>query len=161
MHEQQFTELYQHFYPPIYGYLLKKTQSHEQAEDLAQEVFVRMLAKFDGEHAATWLFRVANNLFIDFYRRQQKIPFLTLGGMDENFVVNIPDESPSPEEVATKREVQDRLAEFSQPRKRVISLLCQGYSNQEVAEQLGVSVSVIKSRWYRILCQLREEAQAA
>ncbi|MBM3943873.1 MAG: sigma-70 family RNA polymerase sigma factor [SAR202 cluster bacterium] len=69
--------LYDHFYERIYRYVAFKTGSAAEAEDIAEEVFLRMLEsigsyKNQGVPFAAWLFRIAHNLIVDHHRKRSR-----------------------------------------------------------------------------------------
>jgi len=73
-----FEELYNHYLPKVYGFLLNRTGQKELAEDLTSEVFAKALAnisKFNdrGVPFAAWLFRIARNTLIDWSRKKKEI----------------------------------------------------------------------------------------
>ena len=77
-----FAGLYEHFYDKIFRYIVFKTGSAVDAEDIAEEVFLRMLESISsfswrGYPFSSWLFRIAHNLVVDYYRkkgRQKTVP---------------------------------------------------------------------------------------
>jgi RNA polymerase sigma factor (sigma-70 family) len=68
-----FTDVFQEFQRPIYNYLLRMTQNPTEAEDLAQETFIRVhrsLPNFRSESSlSTWIYRIATNVSFDHFRR--------------------------------------------------------------------------------------------
>src|SRR3954471_7159709 len=71
-----FNEIVSRYKVKIYRYIYRMTGSAEDAEDLTQEVFVRMYTNIAGFRAeaslSTWLFRIAGNLCTDSFRRNKK-----------------------------------------------------------------------------------------
>ncbi len=82
--EEQLTELFDLLQAPLCGYLTKLLGSLAEAEDLAQEAFLRLYWRLQtGEsvpNARAWLFHVAHNLAIDRQRREQRAEPLTADG---------------------------------------------------------------------------------
>jgi RNA polymerase sigma-70 factor (ECF subfamily) len=70
---EQIATLYDEYYPRVYGYLLSLNTTREEAEELAQEAFLRLLAQLaDGqeiEKPQGWVIRVAHNLAVNLQRR--------------------------------------------------------------------------------------------
>jgi RNA polymerase sigma-70 factor (ECF subfamily) len=69
-----FGELYEKYFPKIYGYIFKRVGDRETTEDLASEIFMKVfcnLGKYSARGFAfsTWLYRVATNHLTDFYRK--------------------------------------------------------------------------------------------
>jgi RNA polymerase sigma-70 factor (ECF subfamily) len=73
--EQAIAELYDHYAPRIYSYLYRRVHDAQLAEDLTSDVFVRVLQALQSEqfwHTSfrAWLYRIAHNQVIDYYRQQ-------------------------------------------------------------------------------------------
>jgi len=81
-----FNEIVARYKGKIYNYLYRMTGNAEDAEDLAQEVFVRMYTNIGAFRAeaslSTWLFRIAGNLCVDAFRRGKKERSLVAGSLD-------------------------------------------------------------------------------
>ena len=63
-------------YQPVYHYLVKRTGRNEEADELCQEVFLKVFERLDSYRSEvasvkTWVFTIARNTLIDFYRRQK------------------------------------------------------------------------------------------
>ncbi len=74
--QEIFDELFSQYHQAVFGFFLAKTSHRERAEDLLQETFLRLWKNIEdlrGESTSrmrSWIFRVARNLLIDFYRRR-------------------------------------------------------------------------------------------
>jgi RNA polymerase sigma-70 factor (ECF subfamily) len=75
---EAFGKLYDHFMPVVYGYVMRRVMNKELAEDLTSQVFEKALKSIRGLRAGAsfkgWLFKIAGNTIIDYYRskgRQQ------------------------------------------------------------------------------------------
>ena len=73
--EPALDEIFETYYPLLYRYIYQHVRRRTTAEDLAAEVFARMLAQLSKgrgpkRHLQAWLYRVAHNLVIDYTRRQ-------------------------------------------------------------------------------------------
>ncbi|MBE7557518.1 sigma-70 family RNA polymerase sigma factor [bacterium] len=79
---QAFDRLLDRYQGPLFSYLLRMTGRRESAEDLFQETFLRVLRGLPGyEHRGQfkpWLYRLATNLCIDFFRREGRRPAVSL-----------------------------------------------------------------------------------
>ena len=70
--------VYRDYFPIIYNYVYYRLLNRENTEDVVSQIFIRMvqhLERFDPARASlkTWLFRIADNALIDFYRRQKPV----------------------------------------------------------------------------------------
>lgn len=78
-----FSDLYDHYAPRLNGYLIKKGASPALAEELSQEALLAVWKKASSYQANiaspnTWIFTIARNLFIDYYRRKSSKDMETL-----------------------------------------------------------------------------------
>ena len=75
--QSSFALLYERFFDQIFRYVSFKTGSPTEAEDITGEVFVRMIEsihrfKWQGHPFSSWLFRIAHNLIVDYFRKKGK-----------------------------------------------------------------------------------------
>ena len=72
-----FGKLYDLFYTKIFRYVAYKVGNREDAEDITAEVFIRMLKSinsfsFQGHPFSSWLFRIARNMVVDYFRKNSR-----------------------------------------------------------------------------------------
>ena len=155
--EQALDSLIRTYYGPIQGYLEKLVGNETDAQDLTQEVFLRMargLPGFQGKaRFTTWLFQIAKNLGIDFLRRRE-IERTPLHQVAEERVP-----SPAPEHGLEEHEVLWQcIAALDADLRSVIVLRdVYGFSYKEIAEIVGATLSTVKWRIF----QAREQVHAA
>jgi RNA polymerase sigma-70 factor, ECF subfamily len=156
---------YQH---RLLRYLLFLTSSRELAEDLFQEVWMRVLVRggqFNGKaRFDTWLFTIARNLVID-YRRKR-----TVASLDELFEGSSEDDRPMSFEISDsqptpfdrfasledRQRVSDALLEVDTLYREVLVLrFHEDLSLQEIASVTRSPLSTVKSRLYRGLAAIR------
>lgn len=162
-----FEELISSYEKKIYNYCLRMTNSHEDAEDLTQEVFVRVhrnLKKFRGNSRfSTWIYRIAHNLCIDRYRKS-KVATVSLfqpKGPDDEREVDFDADNPSPEEEVMRMELKKYLKESIsrlKPQYRSVIVLrdIQQHTYEEIAEILRLPLGTVKSHISRARAALRE-----
>jgi RNA polymerase sigma-70 factor (ECF subfamily) len=153
-----FAEIYTRHHDAVYTYLYYRVNDAQIAEDLAGEVFLRLVAKmgkftYRGRPILAWLYTIARNLLIDHQRKQAQSGTL---GLEEDWVTS----DPSPPEVAERgltRECLIRsLKHLTEDQQRVIlHKLIEGRSNAEVADLLGKTEGAVKSLQHRALASLR------
>ncbi|HZJ83767.1 MAG TPA: sigma-70 family RNA polymerase sigma factor [Clostridia bacterium] len=152
-----FEELIYLFDKKIYNYCYRMTNNPNDAEDLAQEVFIkvyRSLKSFrEDSKFSTWIYRIAYNTCIDEYRRK-KIKVLSLNK-------NIPSPEPLPEDRVIYREEKDLIekciAEMKPNYKSAIILRdIQGYSYEEIAGISNIPIGTVKSNISRARGILRD-----
>lgn len=160
-----FDELMNRYSRPIYYMALRMTNSHEDAEDISQEVFVRVFRSLSTwkpkANFYTWLRTVALNLCIDHHRariRHQTQPL----DSKEGSVVNIPiDSSGDPLKTTEAEELRQRIllaAEKLSPRQRKAFMLFRygGLSLKETADAMGCAVGTIKAHLSRATAKMRD-----
>jgi RNA polymerase sigma-70 factor, ECF subfamily len=72
--DQAFGQLYEHYFPKIYRYIKRRVSTHEIAEDLVSQVFLKAFGhrqnyQSRGFSFGAWLYRIATNVLTDYYRR--------------------------------------------------------------------------------------------
>jgi RNA polymerase sigma factor (sigma-70 family) len=144
----------------VFRLAYRLTGDRHDAEDLTQEVFVRVFRSLDSYTPGTfegWLHRITTNLFLDQARRKQRIRFDALS--DER-AARLRSASPTPEAaVAEQRfddDVESALATLP-PDFRAAVVLCdvEGLSYEEVAEIMGAKMGTVRSRIHRGRAMLR------
>ena len=145
----------------IYTVAYRLTNRREEAEDLVQEVMVRVqrgLAGYQPGSLEGWLARITTNAFVDQMRRRSRRPTEPLGDDAER---RLP-ASPAADEAAALDRLPDdlkaALAELP-PEFRAAIVLCDvvGLSYDEIAASLDVPIGTVRSRIHRGRLQLRSK----
>src|SRR5439155_205832 len=144
----------------VFRLAYRLTGNQHDAEDLTQEVFVRVFRSLSSYTPGTfegWLHRITTNLFLDGARRRQRIRFEGLG---DDVAQRLPGTELSPAQAWDERhldgDVQAALAALP-PDYRAAVVLCdiEGFSYEEIAATLGVKLGTVRSRIHRGRAQLR------
>jgi RNA polymerase sigma factor (sigma-70 family) len=144
----------------VYRLAYRLTGNPYDAEDLTQDVFVRVFRSLSSYTPGTfegWLHRITTNLFLDQVRRKQRIRFDALG---EDAGDRLAGREPSPAQVYDDRhfdpDIQTALDELT-PDFRAAVVLCdiEGLSYEEIAATLGIKLGTVRSRIHRGRTQLR------
>ncbi|HUA30671.1 MAG TPA: RNA polymerase sigma factor SigE [Streptosporangiaceae bacterium] len=144
----------------VYRLAYRLTGNSHDAEDLTQEVFVRVFRSLSSYTPGTfegWLHRITTNLFLDMARRRQRIRFEGLG--DET-AARLGDGGRSPADAFDDRhldgDIQAALKALA-PEYRAAVILCdiEGLSYEEIADALGIKLGTVRSRIHRGRAQLR------
>jgi RNA polymerase sigma factor (sigma-70 family) len=144
----------------VYRLAYRLTGNTHDAEDLTQEVFVRVFRSLSSYTPGTfegWLHRITTNLFLDQARRRQRIRFEGLG---DDTAARLGDTGPSPDEAFDDRhldsDIQDALRALA-PEYRAAVILCdlEGLPYEEIAATLGIKLGTVRSRIHRGRAQLR------
>ena len=146
----------------VYRLAYRLTGNRQDAEDLTQEVFVRVfrsLANFQPGTLDGWLHRITTNLFLDQARRRSRIRF---DGMTEETQSRLPSNGPGPERSFEFNNLDVDIAralEELPPDFRAAVVLCdlEGLSYDEVARVLDVKLGTVRSRIHRGRAMLKEK----
>jgi RNA polymerase sigma-70 factor (ECF subfamily) len=156
-----FDELFERYEPRAYGFFLKRTGSPSRAEDLYQELFLRIhLARdrYDPKRAfEPWFFQIANHLLIDDRRRVFRSHEVPIEDRDPC------SEAPGSEAWLADRDQVDQLLDALSPEERyaVLSAKVEGVGYSELADHLGKSVDAVKKSVSRAILRLRSTAAIA
>jgi len=157
----QWDEVVQAHSTQVYRLAYRLTGNRPDAEDLTQDVFIRVFNSLDGYQPgnfAGWIHRITTNLFLDKARAagRQKI-FGFFEGAEER----LPSSETLPEHVVHDAgfdpDVEAALSRLPAT-FRVAVILCdvEGLSYEEISDVLGVKVGTVRSRIHRGRAQLRE-----
>ncbi|WP_457623059.1 RNA polymerase sigma factor SigE [Nocardioides secundeburneus] len=144
----------------VYRLAYRLTGNRPDAEDLTQEVFVRVFRSLSSYTPGTfegWLHRITTNLFLDQARRKQRIRFDALS--DER-ADRLSSPSPAPDAAYADRtfddDIETALATLP-PDFRVAVVLCdvEGLTYEEIANILGAKLGTVRSRIHRGRAMLR------
>ena len=144
----------------VYRLAYRLTGNPHDAEDLTQDVFVRVfrsLHRFQPGTFEGWLHRITTNLFLDGARRRQKIRFDGLGeGSDERLRSAWPNPSEQLADADLDHDVAAALSALP-PEFRAAVVLCdiEGLSYEEISEVLDIKIGTVRSRIHRGRAQLR------
>ncbi|MBL7760749.1 MAG: sigma-70 family RNA polymerase sigma factor [Sediminibacterium sp.] len=155
--EKEFVSLLNQHQKIIYKVCNLYMQSHADREDLFQEITLqawKAFGNFRGDAKfSTWLYRVALNTAITFYRKEKKnIVFTT----DE-----VPEQSTGPQdpiEMQTKA-MYAAIADLSKIDKAIVMLYLEDYSYNEISDVVGITPNNIAVKMNRIKGKLREQTQ--
>jgi RNA polymerase sigma-70 factor (ECF subfamily) len=147
----------------IFNLCLRFAGRRDEAEDLTQEIFVRIyrsLGSFRSESGnfQCWVLSVARNLIIDHYRRERR--YKTPIGSDEMEAMHLEDDrTPNPSRAFERAEASRLLSRALRGlspdlREAVILRDLEGMSYQQVAKTTGVSEGTVKSRLFRARLRL-------
>ncbi len=165
--ESELQQLYHSFYPAIRRYLTRLV-GPEEAEDLAQEVFIKVshgLKSFRGDsQLSTWIYRIATNVALDRMRSASFQQRVRERSSEESISVAEADVPPVEEELIRKemhaciRRVIDNLP--TDYRTVVVLSELERLNNREIATILGVTLETVKIRLHRARAKLKSALEA-
>jgi len=166
---EAFEQLIQQYEKRIYNYCFRMTNNQEDAEDLTQEIFIKVyksLHSFKGNSQfSTWIYRIAYNTCVDKYRKQ-KIKMISLTSNDEDEKdIDLPSNEPLPEDQIVNKEQYQLLCEcisMLKPEYKTAIILrdIQNYTYEEIASILNIPLGTVKSHISRGRAALRDALAA-
>ena len=168
--ERAFEQLVADNEKRVYNLCRRLAGNPEDGAELAQEAFLnawRGLPRFQGESSfATWIYRLASNVCIDFLRKEKRRRSLSmtvsLDGEEGERQAELPDERDTPERHLERAELRravarglDRLS--PEHRQALVLRELQGFSYAEIGRALGLEEGTVKSRISRARLALRKE----
>ena len=149
----------------VQGFLRRKGISPEQAADLTQEAFLRLLsapADLGVRNAAGYLFRTAANLSVDWRRRQRHLP---MASDPEAALAAAVDETPSAERLVISRQelaiLRSVLGEVPAAVRYVFYARLDGMTFAEIGKKLGISQNTAYSQMNRVMVLLKRSLDFA
>lgn len=162
--EQAFQWLYKHYSAALYGVLLKVVREEEQAQDLLQEVFIKIwnnTAQYNTQKGRlfTWMLNIARNTAIDAVRAGKAMSRPSSAqtlSTDEAGTYAVDREwgvaPENPDHIGLREVVQKLRPE----RKQLIDLVYfNGYTHEEAADELGLPLGTVKTRIRSALQELK------
>jgi RNA polymerase sigma-70 factor (ECF subfamily) len=151
---QAFSSLLEKYQKPVYNLCYRMLGNAEDAEDAAQETFLRAfksLKRYDNSRPfSTWVLSIAAHYCIDQIRRQRQVTI----SIEDLVVPDVPDPAPGLETVLGKKEEQRRIRAIldkleATDRAAVIMYYWYDFSYEEICQALSLSLSAVKSRLHR------------
>jgi RNA polymerase sigma-70 factor (ECF subfamily) len=154
--------LYERYFDRIYKYTYLKIGDPTEAEDITEQVFLKMIEavsgfQWQGTSFSSWLYRIAHNQVVDILRRQSRRPQISL----EPVADTLSSEGDDPYRLAERNDFRDHLQEamshLTDLQAQVIALKFGGeMSNAEVADLLDRSEGAVKALQYSALQNLQK-----
>ena len=163
-----YDDLIRRYQERIYATVYHMTSNHEDANDLAQEAFIKAyqaLKSFKGGSSFyTWIYRIAVNKTINFLKQRKNRTHMSLNDLDFNaehdpdLVALVSDKTPRRD--AGLAELQEKLNEamlkLSEPHRLVVTLHdVQGLAHEEIAQIMDCNVGTVRSRLFYARQQLQ------
>jgi RNA polymerase sigma-70 factor (ECF subfamily) len=158
--DEAFTRLVEHYQTPVFNLCYRMLGEPEAADDAAQESFLRAyqnLSRYDRQRPfATWLLSIAAHYCIDRLRRRRFVIFsLDAEREDDDRPTELPDKNAAdPEQEAIRRQEQEGIQTAlrgldATDRAAIVLRYWYDFSEVEIAENLNLTVSAVKSRLHR------------
>jgi RNA polymerase sigma-70 factor (ECF subfamily) len=160
--------LYREYYPKIVGYL-RRLVGETEAEDVAQETFVKISRTLDGfrgeSQLSTWIYRIATNTAMDHHRRPSAIQSARQASGaaegEESYEKSVVDDAPLHDTLLIRKDMNEcirGLVNGLPENYRIVLTLAdlEELSNAEIADVLGLSLDAVKIRLHRARLQLKK-----
>ncbi|MEV8373199.1 sigma-70 family RNA polymerase sigma factor [Kribbella sp. NPDC056861] len=162
-------EMYQQYAGPMFATAISLLGNREQAADAVQRAFLQAWQAADGfdprRELKPWLYAITRRAAVDVYRRERR----SAKNVSLQLVRELPDDGPAMERVWYVAEVRDAFRRLRAQEREVLELAYyRGYTQQEIAAELGLPLGTVKSRTSRghrqladLLAHLREPTALA
>lgn len=169
--EIALTNIIRRYSDKIFGFAIKMTKNRSDAEDIVQEISLTLVKKLDSfkgnSQFSTWLYKVTLNTCYMALNKTKKnnhheVKSEYLNENTPSSQASLGKWSQSPARISQYREsaelIKDAVNELSEYNRKIIRLKdMEGYSNAEVSEIMGISISAVKSRLLRSRIILRKK----
>ena len=152
------TQIYEDNFDRIYRYIVLKIGDRNEAEDMTQQVFLNVIKaipgyKSKGMPLSSWLYRIAHNQVVDYFRKKSKKQFVPL---DERIESGDDDPLRETEKKMQVEELSQATKQLTKAQQEVISLRFAGeLSIAEVAKMMGKSTGAVKALQHSAIVALR------
>lgn len=165
---EAYDDLVRRYQERIYATVYHMTSNHEDANDLAQETFIKAfhaLKSFKGGSSFyTWLYRIAVNKTINFLKQRKNRTHMSLNDLDFNaehdpdLLALVSDKTPRREANLNELQVKlnEALMKLSEHHRMVVTLHdVQGLAHEEIAEIMDCNIGTVRSRLFYARQQLQ------
>ena len=170
--EKAYRELLGRYQRPVFSLIYRMVRDREQAEDLAQETFIRVfnhIDRYDPQFKfSSWIFKIATNLTIDAIRKKEPVTvsidgsrYATTADEIEASTITVEIRDENPEELLVAKElggeIEDAIGRL-RPEYRTAILLrhVDGRPYEEIAEIMAVPLGTVKTYIHRARHELRD-----
>lgn len=166
--QEKVTQFFDELHGSVYRYLLCLSMSSSEADEIVQEVFLRLYRHLTAggkdDHLRGWVFRVAHNISINEIKRRKHAEEIRSQRWAELTRSSATDSAPNPEEALLRKErmarVHAAVLALSEQQKECLYLRAEGLRYREIAEILGVTVSTVAESLRRAIKKISKESDA-
>lgn len=154
----------------VYGYIFMSVKNKDIADDIFQDTFFKVIHTInsgsykDENKFINWVMRIAHNLIVDHFRRENKMPKVTSRDGETDIIDNlrIPDDNAEKRmiRIQTQRDVRKLIKKLPEEQRRVVILRHYGkYDFKDIAAKTGVSINTALGRMRYAIINLRRLAK--
>jgi len=166
-----FAELYDQYYPKIFGYVLRRTANLEAAQDITSETFLKALGKlwqfrWRNVPFSSWLYRIATNEVNQYFRKAEYKKSISMEELQEQGFELISPHDPESALIEAQEklkqyqdflEIQEKILRLPAKYQEIIALrFFEQKQIKEISEILGKKEGTVKSLLHRAVEKLRE-----
>lgn len=155
---EAFDTLYKFYLPKIYGYIMNRTGNKEITEDIVSQTFITAMLnlkkyKDRGVTFGAWLYKLAHNSFVDYFRKNKsKIELI-----DENIITNLIHQENEYEKIENKIIIRKALLKIPEQYQQILALkYFEELDNQEIADILGCKKETLAVKLHRSTESLKQ-----
>lgn len=164
-----FREIVELFKNRVYGMAYKFTNNYDEAQDLSQEIFLKIYKEIGSfrfeSKLSTWIYRISINTCLDWKRKNSKVKILStsiINDDDETIELDIKDDNPLPDEAFIQSENQREVHEliYGLPDKYKTVIIMYHFNNmsyQDISLALNIPERTVETRLYRARRLMKDE----
>lgn len=158
--EKEYISIYNRFKTDILRFVLSRINNNEEALDITSKVFMKLFINFDTIKIVTvraWLYKVAHNEIIDFYRKSR--PEINVDQIDDEylFVSTDPSNEKVSEELKQKEIIKQQIKKMKEIDKKILTLkIYDELKFEEISDVLDMNIATIKTIYYRAVKTLEK-----
>ncbi|MDR1940836.1 MAG: sigma-70 family RNA polymerase sigma factor [Endomicrobium sp.] len=162
---QAFEAIVERYQSHVYSYVMSITKDNEISNDVFQEVFIKAFKKLNAYHDENkfknWLFTLARNITMDYYRKNsaRHLPLEVQNEDELSLIDTLSDNNPQPIDIAIANERADMLNEALNrlsPEERELIALKDSLTFQEIAQMQNKPIGTLLSKFNRALNKLKK-----
>lgn len=160
---QRFDSIIRDHVLPMYQAAYRLLRNAEDAEDLVQDVLVKLYPRLDEveriEALRPWLLRIVYHSYVDFLRKRQRSPVTV---SDDVAILAVTHDVNEPQDMASRQETATRLSQaveqLPEDQRALVDLhLVQGYTLSELVGVFDTPIGTLKARVHRVKKRLKKE----
>jgi len=160
-----FEEIVMRYQAQVYTYVMSITKNPDVSNDIIQDVFIRVFKKLrdynEEDKLKNWLFTLARNITMDYYRKNSKklLPLETQEDDELSLIDALPEDKPQPIDIAianSRAESINSALDKLSPEERELIYLKDSLTFKEIAEMQNKPIGTLLSKFNRALGKLRK-----
>lgn len=161
--EEAFNEIVKSYSERLYWHIRRFTCSHDDADDILQDVYVKIWKSLPGfredSKLFTWIWKIATNETLNYLRKQKVRSLISLENLTEKFISRI-DEDPSFDGNKLQRELQKAMQKLPEKQRLVFSMrYFEELKYEEISQILGTSVGALKASYHHAYTKIKADLQ--